>query len=374
MNRSQKAILIAVIAIVLGLILLAVSFFVLGGAARLAERGWEYFIQRGAEPAVTEDISPDAIDDAIDKEISRELAPGDRLQLAEFSELELNGLVCDVDICTALGPEFSISLEGLDYDPAMKGQYLLIYRGKDNERYSLTEKDGKLTITGKGVDGKLSVSKLRDLILNNSRRLVLLVPEDWKGRVSVNAAAGDVDLTGVKVSAADITLSAGDLDLTDVEAAGDLVLRLSAGDLDLTDVACGELDVNVDLGDVDLTDVACGDLYLNVNAGDPDFTNVACGTLDISMNAGELDLNDVACGDLKIKVDAGSVGFNSLLPESADIYCRLGSVDGTLKGSPADYTTECGVSMGEYHVAGSGAGPRLIRISVDMGNIDLDFD
>ena len=350
MNKSQKAILIAVIAIIVGLMLLAVSFFALGGLARLAERGWELFFDRDNETPVTEDISTEAID----KEISRELRPGDQLQLAEFSELELNGLVCDVDVCSALGSEFNLTLDGFDYDPAMKGQYLLICRGKDDQRYTVREADGKLTITGSGLDGDLSVSRLRDLILNNRRRLVLLVPEDWNGKVSVNAAAGDVDLTGVKVSAADITLS--------------------AGDLDLTDVACGELDVNVDLGDVDLTDVAAGDLYLNVNAGDPDFTNVACGTLDISMNAGELDLNEVTCGELKIKVDAGSVGFSELLPDSADIYCRLGSVDGTLKGSPADYTTECSVSMGEYHVAGSGAGPRLIRISVDMGNIDLDFD
>ena len=92
------------------------------------------------------------------------------------------------------------------------------------------------------------------------------------------------------------------------------------------------------------------------------------------MNAGELDLNEVTCGELKIKVDAGSVGFSELLPDSADIYCRMGSVDGSLKGSPADYTAECGVSMGDCHVAGSGSGPRLIRVSVDMGNIDLDFD
>lgn len=370
MNKSQKAILIAVIAIIVGLMLLAVAFFALGGVARLAERGWELFFDRDNDIPVTEDISTDAID----KEISRELKPGDRLQLAEFSEIELNGLVCDVDICSALDADFSISLDGFDYDPAAKGQYLLIYRGKDDQRYSVKQADGKLTITGSGVDGNLSVSKLRDLILNNRRRLVLLVPEDWGGRVSVRAAAGDVDLTGIKVSAADIDLKAGDLDITDVECEGDAVVKLSAGDLDLTDVAAGELDINVDLGDVDLTDVASGDLSLNVNAGDPDFTNVACGALDISMNAGELDLNDVSCGDLKVKLDAGDVDFTGLRPDSADIYCRMGSVDGTLKGSPADYTTECGVSMGEYHVAGSGQGPRLIRISVDMGNIDLDFD
>lgn len=370
MNKSQKAILIAVIAIVLGLILLAISFFALGGAFRLAERGWEFFFDRDNEAVVTEDISTDAID----KEISRELKPGEKLQLAEFDEIELNGLVCDVDICSALGADFSISLDGFDYDPAEKGQYLLIYRGKDDQRYSVKQADGKLTITGSGVDGKLSVSKLRDLILNNQRRLVLLVPEDWGGRVSVKAAAGDLDLTGIKVSAADIDLKAGDLDLTDVECAGDAVVKLAAGDLDLTDVECGALDIKVDLGDVDLTDVASGDLYLNVNAGDPDFTQVSCGALDISLNAGELDLNDVACGELKLKVDAGSVDFSGLAPASADIYCRMGSVDGTLKGSPADYTAECGVSMGECHVAGSGQGPRLIRISVDMGNIDLDYD
>ena len=370
MNKSQKAILIAVIAIIVGLMLLAVSFFALGGVARLAERGWELFFDRDNETPVTEDISTEAID----KEISRELRPGDQLQLAEFNELELNGLVCDVDVCSALGSEFNLTLDGFDYDPAMKGQYLLICRGKDDQRYTVREADGKLTITGSGSDSDLSVSRLRDLILNNRRRLVLLVPEDWNGRVSVRAAAGDLDLTGIRLSAADIDLKAGDLDITDVECEGDAVVKLAAGDLDLTDVAAGELDINVDLGDVDLTDVAAGDLYLNVNAGDPDFTRVSCGALDISMNAGELDLNEVTCGELKIKVDAGSVGFSELLPDSADIYCRMGSVDGSLKGSPADYTAECGVSMGDCHVAGSGSGPRLIRVSVDMGNIDLDFD
>lgn len=370
MNKTQKAILIAVIAIVVGLILLALSFFALGGAFRLAEKGWEFFFDRDAEPAVTEDIS----EEAALQGGGLELKPGDQLQLAEFSEIELNGLVCDVDICSATGPDFSLSLDGFQYDPSMKGQYLLIYRGKDDERYTIKEADGKFTITGQGVDGTLSVSRLRDLILNNSRRLVLLVPEDWGGKVTVKAAAGDVDLTGIKVSAADIDLMAGDLDLTDVDSQGDIMVKLAAGDLDLTDLSCGELDLRVDLGDVDLTDTDCGDLYLNVNAGDLDFSDVACGALDISLNAGDLDLTDVACGALKIKVDAGNVDFTGLRPESADIYCRMGSVDGTLKGSSADYRAECGVSMGECSVEGQGTGDRLIRISVDMGSIDLDYD
>ena len=319
---------------------------------------------------VTEDISQEAID----KGVSREVRPGDQLQLAEFSEIELNGLVCDVDICSRIGSEFNLTLEGFDYDPAQTGQYLLICRGKDDQRYTVKEADGKLTVSGSGLDGTLSVTKLRDLILNNQRRLVLLVPEDWNGKVTVKAAAGDVDLTGISIAAADIDLKAGDLDITDVECEGDTVVRLAAGDLDLTDVECGELDINVDLGDVDLNDVAAGDLYLNVNAGDPDFTNVSCGALDISMNAGELDLNCVSCGDLKIKLDAGSIGFSELAPQSADIYCRMGEVDGSLKGSASDYTADCSVSMGECQVENSGNGPRPIHISVDMGMIDLNYD
>ena len=370
MNKSQKAILIAVIAIVIGLILLALAFFALGGVARLAEQGWELFFDRDHEAVVTEDISQEAID----KGVSREVRPGDQLQLAEFSEIELNGLVCDVDICSRIGSEFNLTLEGFDYDPAQTGQYLLICRGKDDQRYTVKEADGKLTVSGSGLDGTLSVTKLRNLIMNNQRRLVLLVPEDWGGKVTVKAAAGDLDLTGIKVSAADIDLKAGDLDITDVECEGDAVVKLAAGDLDLTDVAAGELDINVDLGDVDLTDVAAGDLYLNVNAGDPDFTRVSCGALDISMNAGELDLNEVTCGELKIKLDAGSIGFSELAPQSADIYCRMGEVDGSLKGSASDYTADCSVSMGECQVENSGNGPRPIHISVDMGNIDLDFD
>ncbi len=369
MNKTQKAILIAVIAIVVGLILLALSFFALGGAFRLAERGWEFFFDRDAEPAVTEDIS----EEAALQGGGLELKPGDQLQLAEFSEIELNGLVCDVDICSATGPDFSLSLDGFQYDPSMKGQYLLIYRGKDDERYTIKEADGKLTVTGKGVDSKLSVSKLRDLILNNSRHLVLLVPEDWNGKVSVKAAAGDVDIFGTALSAADIDLMAGDLDITDVASQGDLMLKLSAGDLDLTDVACGELDIKVDLGDVDVTDTACSDFYMNVNAGDLDLTDVACGALDISLNAGDLDLTDVACGALKIKVDAGNVDFTGLRPESADIYCRMGSVTGTLKGTADDYKAQCSVSMGECQAEDSGSGSRPVSIQVDMGNIDLNY-
>ena len=370
MNKTQKAILIAVIAIVVGIILLAAALFALGGVARIAERGWEIFSSHTQPAPVTEEISTEADQQGA----SRELKPGDQLQLAEFSEVELNGLVCDVDICTATGPDFSLSLDGFQYDPSMKGQYLLIYRGKDDERYSIKEADGKLTVTGKGVDSKLSISKLRDLILNNSRRMVLLVPEDWNGKVTVKAAAGDVDSFGAALSAADIDLIAGDLDITDVASSGDIMAKLSAGDLDLADVACGELDIRVDLGDVDVTDTTCGDLYLNVNAGDLDLTDVACGALDISLNAGELDLLNVACGDLKIKLDAGSIDFSELRPESADIYCRMGSVDGALKGSPTDYKAECSVSMGECHVEDNGTGSRLIRISVDMGDIDLRFD
>ncbi|MBR2782824.1 MAG: DUF4097 family beta strand repeat protein [Firmicutes bacterium] len=366
MNKTQKAILIAVIAIVIGIILLIAAVFAVGGPVRLLDRTLDRFSSHEQVENVEQIAQSGELR-------GQELKPGDQLQLAGFSEVELNGLVCDVDICSATGPDFSIGLDGFTYDPALQGQYLLICRGKDDQRYSVTEADGKLTITGQGVDRKLSVSKLRDLILNNSRRLVLLVPEDWDGKVTVKAAAGDVDLTDIEVAAADIDLMAGDLDLTDVAAQGDIIVKLSAGDLDLTDVACGELDVNTDLGDVDLTNVACGDLYLNLNAGDLDFTDVACGALDISMNAGDLDLTDVACGKLQVKLDAGDLEFSGLAPDSADIYCRLGDVHGSLKGGPQDYRVDCQVSMGDCHAEDSGSGSRPVSIQVDMGNIDLNY-
>ena len=372
MNKTQKAILIAVIAIIVGVILLLCAVHAVGGFIKIAEHGWE-LIERYTDDhpsAVTEDISDQ--DEAGDA-IVRELEYGDKLQLADFDTIELNALACDVQICPATDSTFTLGFNGLEVEPAEQGRYLLIYQGGDKEQVTMELQDGVLKIDGGKLPNVKDWTTLRDVIRGNKRQLTILVPQLWEGDVTVTSMVGDLVLRDSAFGDVSVRMEAGDLDLKNASFNGKADVKLLAGDLELKSAAFDDMALDLTFGDLDVENAAGTSLSVNSAAGDLDIINVACDKLDLGLNAGELDMEDVACDKLKVKIDAGDFEFRGLETHEADIYCRLGNVSGTLKGSPSDYDVDCRVRMGESSVSDPGTGDRPVKVEVDMGSIDIDY-
>ncbi|MBR5429350.1 MAG: DUF4097 family beta strand repeat protein [Firmicutes bacterium] len=362
MNKTQKAILIAVIAIIVGFILLGAALFIAGSPANW-DLKWFHFNDSDEEQITLEADTEDLT-----------VQNGEQLQLTEFSAIELRNLACDIEISPTTEAQFSLSFQGLELEPAQKGDYLLIYKGGDRDEVNLELKDGVLRLSADKLPDVKSFTNLRSLIREQHRKLTLLVPEDWQGKVEASSLVGDLSLWNCQVSELDISMPAGDVDVSNVKCDGQARLELLAGDLDVHDSAFGAMDIDLMLGDLDLYGLACADLNVMVKAGDVDLTDVACADLELTLNAGDLDLTDLACGGLKVDMDLGDCSFERLAPQSADISLRAGEVMGSLKGSAGDYATDCQVRLGECSLSAAGSGSRPVRIRVDAGSIDLDYE
>lgn len=373
MNKTQKAMLAAVIAIVVGLMLLLVSVLAAGGPIRIISRVWDHFQEQPAATGyVTEGAAGEATEAAAGEVFT--LHSGDRLQFAEFTAVEISGLICDVELGAAPAGQYSLSLQGLSVEPAPSGQYLLIYQGGQEEKITVELAGGVLRIDGGSLPQANDISSLRSLIRGQRRQLTLLLPEDWGGRLSVQGAVGDVDIRQCAFSQLELGLTAGDLKMSSVGCAGPARVEMKAGDMEIGSFSGGELDIFLGAGDLDMAGVSCtGPTRVEMKAGDLDMTDMIWSDLELILNLGDLDMTNVDCGALKVSMDAGDLDFQGLYPTSADIYCRLGEVSGSLRGSQADYSTDCRVRLGESLGTASGGGSRQVKISVDMGHVELSY-
>jgi hypothetical protein len=167
--------------------------------------------------------------------------------------------------------------------------------------------------------------------------------------VSIEAAAGDVDVLGLDAASLSVVCAAGNLEIEDSET-DKLRVSLNAGKCKIENTRAGEADVEMDAG--------------SLTAQDFD-----CGALRGSLRMGEVDMEGSLRGDVDISADMGNVSIRTDLPKSkyrVDLDVSLGSVtvdDRTVSGG--------NVGIGADRDASA---PYSLRVRAAMGNVKIDFD
>lgn len=214
------------------------------------------------------------------------------------------------------------------------------YPESKKQSYSITEENGKVTITEKH-DRIFNFFRF-DIDFFNLKKwtIQIVLPVDSLETLTLNGASGDVDISKlvIKKNLA-LSLRSGDVYLQDTTVAGETSVRLSSGE-------------------IELTNIVSKDLYLKATSGDLDVDRVIVA----NQSTMEVTSGDIALSQFK----AG---------QKTDLSTTSGDISGVLVGQMIEYTIQSKVTSGDnslpQHLEG---GSKQLRVEATSGDITIRFD
>ncbi len=270
--------------------------------------------------------------------------------------------------------------------PSEDGECHVICQERENERHSVSVKDGVLTITlvdnGKWYEHLLSFG---------SMKITVYLPKEEYETLTLRSDTGDYTLgAGLRFASVDHEASTGDLTVK-ANVSGLLKARLSTGDMKIESLSVGAMDLEtttgditlsslqiegqvtlaVDTGDMRLTDLSLGSLSTTGDTGDIHCKNLlAADTLSIVRDTGDVKLEGCRAGSLQIETSSGDIFFNGSDADSISVKASSGDVTGTLLSEKIFYAR---TSSGTVRVPTSTEGG-LCEVETSSGDIILSIE
>ena len=239
---------------------------------------------------------------------------------------------------------------------------------EENEKHSVTVKDGILTI--ELVDERSIQDFIGYIGLNfESPKITVYLPKTAYTTLYIHGDTNDVEIPDdFMFKEVDISLSTGDVDFC-ASASEMIKIKASTGDICMENLSAGSLDLSVSTGKVTVSSVNCGgDVTVGVSTGDTNLTDVWCKSVVSSGNTGDISLNHVI-GEEKfsIKRSTGDVHFEN--SDAAEIFVETdtGYVTGTLLTDKVFFVS---TDTGKTDVPKTVTGGRC-EITTDTGDIRI---
>lgn len=214
------------------------------------------------------------------------------------------------------------------------------YPESKKQSYSITEENGKVTITEKH-DRIFNFFRF-DIDFFNLKKwtIQIVLPVDSLETLTLNGASGDVDISKlvIKKNLA-LSLRSGDVYLQDTTVAGETSVRLSSGE-------------------IELTNIVSKDLYLKASSGDMNIERVTVANQStMEVTSGDIVLSQFKAG------------------QKTDLSTTSGDISGSLVGRMIEYTIQSKVTSGDnslpQHLEG---GSKQLRVEATSGDITIRFD
>lgn len=211
---------------------------------------------------------------------------------------------------------------------------------------------GKLFVTENKRKLVLTVKEKEFQFLNGFNRSTLIVrlPYDYKGDLTVRTSSGDVSVAGN-----------GHLALSRLNAVS------ASGNARVTDVRLQELKVKGSSGDVTISNTNYKTAGIDLASGDANLADVS-GSLDVKMTSG--DFNAVlkkVTGPLSVTLTSGDTNLS--LPKNGSFTVKAKSASGDVS-SPYSFADTA--HKEQHHITGSqGSGRHPIDIKTDSGDVTI---
>ncbi|MGG3031131.1 LiaG family protein [Bacillus stercoris] len=211
---------------------------------------------------------------------------------------------------------------------------------------------GKLFVTENKRKLVLTVKEKEFQFLNGFNRSTLIVrlPYDYKGDLTVRTSSGDVSVAG-----------------NDHLALSRLNAVSASGNARVTDVRLQELKVKGSSGDVTISNTDYKTAGIDLASGDANLADVS-GSLDVKMTSG--DFNAVlkkVTGPVSVTLTSGDA--NLTLPQNGSFTVKAKSASGDVS-SPYSFADTA--HKEQHHITGSqGSGQHPIDIKTDSGDVTI---
>ncbi|MFT4399363.1 DUF4097 domain-containing protein [Bacillus sp. SW14] len=214
----------------------------------------------------------------------------------------------------------------------------------------ISGKSGKLFVTESKRKLELTAKEKEFQLLNGFNRsfLVVRIPYDYKGDLTVRTSSGDISVDGNQ-----------HLALIELNAAS------ASGDMRVTDVRLQDMKVKGSSGDVTISNTVSKTAGIDLASGDANLADVS-GSLDVKLTSGNLDaaLKKVS-GPVSVTLTSGDADLS--LPENGSFTVKAKSASGSVS-SPYSFADTA--HKDHHHITGSqGSGRHPIDIKTDSGDL-----
>ena len=211
---------------------------------------------------------------------------------------------------------------------------------------------------------------------NGDWDVTIRVPEKLLDSVFVETSMGDVDLSDLEAGSVTVQGDMGGVTLDNVSASESMTVTQSLGRVTLENCQGGTLLLENDMGDMELSSGRFTEGQITSSSGsvgvaDSDFTAL---TVDNDMGNVNLTSTQVS-GAASCTVNMGNIDLDAFASPDITLTADSGNVTGTLAGRQADYQITVDTDMGNSTLKDQlGDGPNILRVTTDMGNIELSFE
>lgn len=338
MNRTIKAVLVAVALIVVGAVLAGCGLWGLDGA-------WDLLTDSGTLITIQETIPGEFTSIDIDVlQTDVELLPSPDGTCYYVAETYDN-MICS---CTVENGTLRIIQED-NRDPH---EYIGIHWEETSLKLYLPE-DTYETLTADGTTSDLRISA-------NFRF----------GDVAVTTTTGDIAFYGQVDGNLSLTCTTGNIRLKDVSAR-DITAAVGTGDVVLEQISCDSLSVSTTTGRCHATDIIVENkLSATSGTGKKDLANVTCGSLVMESTTGSNELTNVTVsGDARLESNTGDWELDGFDAANIHIQASTGDVEATLRSEMIIYTD---TNTGRVEVPRTTSGG-ICEISTNTGDIEIEI-
>lgn len=249
--------------------------------------------------------------------------------------------------------KFNLSSADLNVKSSNDGKIHISYRDTDAAHFDLRDSGGTIVLSQQ--DESKSFFSL-GFIKNYQATVDVLIPDGHDGSLSVDSASGKISVSGVSLSRKlTFDTASGEITLSDIGAAG-ISATSASGKVSLKSLR-KRAPVNLESGsgEVYAENISSGNLKISNVSGRVELANVTSDNATVNTTSGNLSLS----GD-----DFGSLSFASV----------SGGAEGTLNGSPADYSISADSLSGRCSIpSGSSGSKKTLDFKTTSGNISIRF-
>lgn len=192
---------------------------------------------------------------------------------------------------------------------------VLIYSDREGE-HSIREEDGIVNIS-------INEKKLKfwkRLFNHRISRILVYLPKDFEGKISINGDVGDITLNDYKYAILDTKLNVGDIYVDGIK---DATIDLDVGSVKLKN-AYSNFNIKVNTGDVRMKEaIILKDSSIDVDIGDVKIEQTNDIKIDTKVDVGKADIaknNEESQVTLKITCNVGNITV--LAPEEEEEKTR----------------------------------------------------
>ena len=137
--------------------------------------------------------------------------------------------------------------------------------------------------------------------------------------------------------------------------------------------AFGDISIGSDAGKIAVEGVTCGNLLLSADLGEVRAEDIQCASLTCTSQLGSAHIERLQCEKLTVRVEMGDIQLQTVDAQELDLAAEMGSIEGTLAGAEEDYTIGVTANMGSSNIADRFGGTRTLVAATEMGDITITF-